>query len=56
MLKWGFKGEERCLFCRNFIEGRDPLFFDCGFSKRLWREVMQKCLFRLILLLVGRKS
>lgn len=32
------------MFCRNFIECRDHMYFDCGFSKRLWREVMQKCL------------
>jgi hypothetical protein len=44
MLKWDFKGEVQCLFCRNIIECRDHLFFDCGFSKRLWREVMNKCL------------
>lgn len=36
-------GEVKCLFCRNLIECRDHQYFDCGFSKRLWREVMKKC-------------
>lgn len=44
MLKWGYKGEVKCLFCKNIIECRDHLFFNCGFSKRIWREVMKKCL------------
>jgi hypothetical protein len=42
MLKWGAKGEVKCLFCRSCIECRDHLFFEC-FRKRLWRVLMQKC-------------
>lgn len=33
----------KCLFFQNIIECRDNLFFDCGLSKRIWREVMHKC-------------
>jgi hypothetical protein len=32
------------VFCRNCIESRDHLYFECGFTKRLWREVMRKCM------------
>jgi len=35
-----------CLFCRGGIESKEHLFFHCGFSKRIWREVLRS---RLIL-------
>jgi hypothetical protein len=43
MLKWGMVGDMKCLLCRNIIECREHLFFDCGWSKRFWREVMVRC-------------
>ncbi|GLT66611.1 hypothetical protein SLA2020_389680 [Shorea laevis] len=43
MLRWGFKGETNCVFCRNGLEDRNHLFFYCGFSKRIWRNSMAKC-------------
>jgi hypothetical protein len=41
---WGFKGEVQCVFCRSCLESIDHLFFECGFSKRLWLALMEKCL------------
>jgi hypothetical protein len=34
LLKWGFQGDVMCVFCRSNIEGRDHLFFQCGFDKK----------------------
>jgi hypothetical protein len=36
----------KCLFCYQSIEYSEHLFFECGWSKRLWREVMLKCFVR----------
>jgi hypothetical protein len=33
-----------CVFCRSFTESRDHLFFQCGFSRRHWRNVLRRCL------------
>jgi hypothetical protein len=33
-----------CVFCRSNIEGIDHLLFRYGFSKRIWREVLIRCL------------
>jgi hypothetical protein len=44
MLKWGFNVDGNCVFCRNAIETRNHIFFDCSFSKRIWRNVMALCL------------
>jgi hypothetical protein len=37
LLKWSFKGDVMCVFCRSNIKGRDHLFFQYGFSERIWR-------------------
>lgn len=31
-----------CLFCRGCVEGRDHIFFRCGFSYRIWREILKQ--------------
>jgi hypothetical protein len=36
MQKWGYNSIVLCVFCRSCIEGRDHLFFQCGFSKLFW--------------------
>lgn len=41
---WGFIGDVLCLFCRNCLESRDHLFFECGFSSRIWKAVLGRCL------------
>uniref|UniRef100_A0A2N9HS76 Reverse transcriptase zinc-binding domain-containing protein n=1 Tax=Fagus sylvatica TaxID=28930 RepID=A0A2N9HS76_FAGSY len=33
-----------CFCSKNAIETRNQIFFDCSFSKRLWRNVMALCL------------
>jgi hypothetical protein len=43
MLHWGFIGDTDCVFCRNGVEDRNHIFFQCGFSKRVWRASMEKC-------------
>jgi hypothetical protein len=40
LLKWGYESNGLCLFCRSCIESRAHPFFHCGFSRRLWKEVM----------------
>lgn len=44
MLKWGYKGDVTCSFCRSCIEDREHLFFQCGFSRRIWKELLHLCL------------
>jgi hypothetical protein len=44
MLKWGFTVDGNCVFCRNSLETRNHNFFECSFSKRLWRKIMALCL------------
>jgi hypothetical protein len=43
MVKWGYKGEVKCLFCHNQIESREHLFFECSFSYRIWNFCMLRC-------------
>lgn len=44
LLQWVYKGDIVCTFCRGCIEDRDHLFFHCSFSKRVWREVLRRCM------------
>lgn len=44
LLKWGFVGDVLCVFCRGGIEGRNHLFFDCSFCRRVWRGNLENCL------------
>jgi hypothetical protein len=32
------------VFCRGCLEGRSHLFFNCRFSKRIWRAALSQCL------------
>jgi hypothetical protein len=43
MLAWGFMGDTSCVFCRGGTESRDPLFFLCGFSSRIWKKCLKRC-------------
>jgi hypothetical protein len=43
LLQWGYKGDVNCWFCRNHVESRDHLFFECSFSYRIWRFCMARC-------------
>jgi len=40
---WGYSGDSLCLFCHASQESRDHLFFECSFSKRIWRFLMAEC-------------
>lgn len=39
----GFDGDVKCVFCRSSIEDRDHLFFHCGFSKQIGKEILGLC-------------
>jgi hypothetical protein len=43
LVKWGYKGELICVFCRNGIESKEHLFFKCSFCARIWWEGMNRC-------------
>jgi hypothetical protein len=35
LIKWGYKGEVKCLFYHNKMESMEHLFFECSFSYRI---------------------
>jgi hypothetical protein len=37
-------GDCLCLFCKSRIEDREHIFFQCGFSKCIWKNLMNLCL------------
>ena len=43
MIRWGYKGEVKCLFCHNQMESREHLFFWWRFSYRIWNFCMLRC-------------
>lgn len=40
----GFTGICACSFCRNCMESREHLFFECPFTKIIWGHVIGLCL------------
>ena len=43
LLIWAFQRDMKCIFCRHVIEDRDHLLFACGYSSRIWQQVMILC-------------
>jgi hypothetical protein len=43
LLHWGFTEDVKFVFCRSVIEEKEHMFFECGFSMKIWTSVMQKC-------------
>ena len=43
MIAWGLEVDGVCKLCRNGMESRDHLFFDCSFSKEVWGAGLQLC-------------
>jgi hypothetical protein len=43
LAKWGYNGSTVCFFCRHRLESRGHLFFECGFSSRIWQAAMARC-------------
>jgi hypothetical protein len=37
-------GDCLCPFCRGYLESREHLFFECGFSFRIWKNLLALCL------------
>ncbi|XP_075641997.1 uncharacterized protein LOC142613508 [Castanea sativa] len=44
MTRWGYSDDSICVFCRNFLERRDHIFFECSFTRRIWDDMMKLCL------------
>lgn len=44
MCGWGFMGHTLCRFYFHVQESIDHLFFQCGFSRRIWRNLIADCL------------
>ena len=40
----GFLRDSYCAFYRNKIESREHLYFECSFTKRIWKHIMGLCL------------
>jgi hypothetical protein len=43
-VQWGLIGDSVSVFCRRVIESRSHLFFECSFTKRIWKHIMGLCL------------
>ena len=39
-MQWGLSGYSYCAFCRNKIESREHLYFECFFTKRISKHVI----------------
>jgi len=46
MCGWGFGGDTLCRFCYSTQENIEHLFFQCSFSRRVWRAAMEGCMTR----------
>jgi hypothetical protein len=44
LLSWGYRGDIQCCFCRNQMESRNHLFFECSFCCRIWKFCMTRCI------------
>jgi hypothetical protein len=40
MCRWGYTGDILCLFCSFKQESLAHIFFECSFSRRIWRSIM----------------
>ena len=40
--KWGCIQEDNCVFCSSGVEDCHHLFFACGYSSNIWKEVMRR--------------
>ena len=43
MIKWGIELECCCSLCKQVEESRDHLFFECPFSKEIWKQILCLC-------------
>jgi hypothetical protein len=43
MCIWGYSGPSVCLFCHGSQETKQRLFFECSFSRRIWRVLLADC-------------
>ncbi|XP_058195059.1 uncharacterized protein LOC131311586 [Rhododendron vialii] len=43
LLKWSVVDNATCVLCRNgALESHNHLFFDCTFSRAVWKEILQR--------------
>ncbi|XP_050219091.1 uncharacterized protein LOC126669623 [Mercurialis annua] len=40
--KWNVINDDKCSLCNVNLESRDHLFFDCSYSKKIWRSVLDR--------------
>lgn len=40
--RWGIIHDDQCVLCYAAVESQNHLFFDCIFSKCIWREVLRR--------------
>ena len=40
---WGIDKDGLCSLCKQEQESRDHLFFECSYSKAVWKKVLQLC-------------
>ena len=40
---WGLVMEEECPLCKHEQETRNHLFFECSYSKTIWKMILQQC-------------
>lgn len=43
LLQWVYNGYTACAY-HSSLESRNHLYFECAFTKRLWKEAMRCCL------------
>jgi hypothetical protein len=43
LIKRGYKGDVKCVYCHNQTESREHLFLECNFSYRIWKFFMCRC-------------
>ncbi|XP_013632609.1 PREDICTED: uncharacterized protein LOC106338101 [Brassica oleracea var. oleracea] len=42
LLSWGLQTDPSCLLCNNHPESRNHIFFDCSFTRSIWRPLSRK--------------
>ena len=43
LVSWGLIERGECCFYQNVLETQDHLFFECNYSKNLWKSILQLC-------------
>ncbi|XVF79274.1 hypothetical protein PTKIN_Ptkin14bG0208400 [Pterospermum kingtungense] len=41
--KWGIAVDDVCCLCKEYVESRNHVFFECHFSKNIWFLILRLC-------------